>query len=86
MSLCGPHGQAARRLRELGIDPTSENIARHYGQLLNALILDHVDDGQKPGIESMGIMAFATQTLMKTLDDRKRLASEVLAFAEKNLL
>ena len=79
-------GPAAKMYKELGIEPSSENIARHYGQLLNALILDFVDEGQKTGIESMGIMTLATHTLMKTLEDRRRLASEILAFAEKHLL
>ncbi len=79
-------GPAAKMFQELGIEPKAESIARHYGQLLSALVLDHVDEGQKGAIESMGIMTFATQTLMKTLDDRKQLASEILAYAEKHLL
>ncbi len=78
-------GPAAKMYAELGIEPSSESIARHYSKFLSALVIDHVDHDQKRSIESMGIMVLEAKTLMKTLDDRRRLAGEILEYAEKNV-
>jgi len=71
-------GPAAKIMAELGMAATAETIIRHYGSLLDGLVVDHADaenaaDGH-PAI-------LATDTLMRDDEDQARLAREVLAFA-----
>jgi LPPG:FO 2-phospho-L-lactate transferase len=49
-------------------------VARHYGSLLTAMVVERGDE-----IEN--IRCLGTDTIMKTREDRLRLAREVLAFA-----
>ena len=78
------HGQAvkgptAKIMRELGMDPTSSAIARHYDGLIDGLVIDESDGADA---EQIGVPVTVTRTLMNDLDDRRRLAQEVLAFAK----
>jgi len=78
------HGQAvkgptAKIMRELGIEPTSSAIAHHYNGLIDGLVIDESDVSD---VEQIGIPVSVTRTLMNDLDDRRRLAQAVLAFAE----
>jgi len=78
------HGQAvkgptAKIMRELGIEPTSSAIAHHYNGLIDGLVIDESDASD---VEQIGIPVSVTRTLMNDLDDRRRLAQAVLAFAE----
>jgi len=45
------------------------------------LVIDSVDADSAPRIESLGIKTMATDTVMKTDDDKTRLARETLNFA-----
>jgi LPPG:FO 2-phospho-L-lactate transferase len=72
-------GPTAKIMRELGIEPTSSAIARHYDGLIDGLVIDESDASDADGI---GVPVTVTRTLMKDLDDRRRLAQAVLTFAE----
>ena len=75
-------GPAAKMYAELGIEPSASAVARHYRPWLTGFILDQVDNGLVNEIASWGIITKATDTLMTSLDQRERLAREVLAFCE----
>ena len=74
-------GPAAKMFVELGIEPSALSVARHYGSLLDGFVIDQVDVGLVDMIRLEGIEVLATNTLMKTQQDRQRLAQEILDFA-----
>lgn len=74
-------GPTAKIMRELGIAVTSASIARHYRGLGNGIVLDERDRHEMPLIESLGLHAQCTGTVMRTLDDKTALAQATLAFA-----
>jgi LPPG:FO 2-phospho-L-lactate transferase len=74
-------GPAAKMLRELGYESSSLSVAKHYADLLGMFVIDSMDTEQRLEIEKLGIRVLATDTLMKSIEDRARLAREVLDFA-----
>jgi LPPG:FO 2-phospho-L-lactate transferase len=75
-------GPAAKMYAELGIAPSAYSVARHYAGLLDGFVIDRQDAELTREIEKLGLHVLATQTLMLTLDDRRRLAAEVIEFAD----
>jgi LPPG:FO 2-phospho-L-lactate transferase len=73
-------GPTAKIMAELGIAATAQAIAGHYRDLLDGLVIDESDVAEAP---RLGIPIEITSTLMRDLDDRQRLAREVLRFADK---
>jgi len=78
-------GPAAKMLRELGHEPSSLSVARHYADFLDMFVIDNVDGDQRLEIERLGARVLVTDTLMKTIEDRARLAREVLDFAAEKM-
>jgi LPPG:FO 2-phospho-L-lactate transferase len=72
-------GPTAKIMRELGIEVTPRAIARHYGGLIDGLVIDESDAAQA---DAIGVPVTVARTLMNDFDDRRRLACAVLAFAE----
>ena len=71
-------GPTAKIMGELGIAVTAQSVCAHYKGLLDGFVLD-VADGETAG--SFGVPTLAAQTIMRTLEDRERLAQAVLEFA-----
>lgn len=71
-------GPAAKMFNELGISPSPVAVALHYAGLLSGVVLDLQDSGQKYEIESLNMRAWVTQTVMKSVEDRKSLAEGIL--------
>jgi len=70
-------GPLATMIRELTGEPASAGaVARHYRGLLRAMV---VERGDEETVASMPVLG--TSTVMRSRDDRLRLAREVLAFA-----
>ena len=57
-------GPASKMMRELGVEPGAAAVARHYGQLVDAWVIDREDSGAAPAIEAMGKRVAVTDTLM----------------------
>ena len=74
-------GPTAKMMLELGIEPGVVSVARHYGDLLDGLIIDEADTSEVATISAPGLDVVATKTVMTDLDDRISLAKEALAFA-----
>jgi LPPG:FO 2-phospho-L-lactate transferase len=70
-------GPLATMIAELARVPaTAGAIARHYGSLLRGLVVERGDEH-----DVTGVAVRATDTVMRSRDDRLRLAEETLAFA-----
>lgn len=74
-------GPAAKMYRELGIEPSSLAVAKHYHTILNGFVLDNADNKYAGQVEAMQIKTRVTDTFMKNVEDRARLAQDVLHFA-----
>ena len=66
-------------MTELGLPQSALEIPRHYGGLLDGFVLDERDQGLKAQFD---LPIQVVDTLMRTGDDRERVARQTLAFAE----
>jgi LPPG:FO 2-phospho-L-lactate transferase len=71
-------GPADRMLASLGHDPTALGVARLYAGLADVFVLDSADEDLVPEIESLGLRALVTDTVMTDDATRARLAGDVL--------
>lgn len=71
-------GPAAKILRELGQEVSAVSVARHYGGLVDALVVDEADGGLAAEIARLGIRPVVTRTVMRDLGDKERLAGDCL--------
>jgi LPPG:FO 2-phospho-L-lactate transferase len=74
-------GPAAKLMRELGHTPGVAAVASHYRDLIGGLVIDGADAADAPRVETLGMASRVTATVMRSDDDRDRLARETLAFA-----
>ena len=74
-------GPTAKIMQELGLDVCALTVAQHYGELLDGFVLDQRDAAVADDLRALDLPLLVTDTLMKTLADRQRLARETLAFA-----
>ncbi len=74
-------GPTGKLMAELGIPVSATAVAQHYQDLVDGFVLDEVDAGLAGSIETSGIACSVTHTVMRTLEDRNRLAQNVLDFA-----
>lgn len=68
-------GPTAKIMRELEVEISPRAIAEHYRSLIDGLVVDEDDAGEGRGL---GLPVLATPILMRTLEDRVRLARTVL--------
>jgi LPPG:FO 2-phospho-L-lactate transferase len=73
-------GPAAKMYRELGIAPSALAVARHYCDLVTGFVFDEIDRRLEGEIRSLNMRTLVTNTLMKSHDDRKRLAMDTINF------
>jgi len=73
-------GPAAKMYRELGIEPSALAVARHYRGLVTSFVLDTIDAQLNESVRGLNMQTFVTNTLMKSLEDRKQLANDALNF------
>lgn len=76
-------GPALKMMQELGADPSALGIARHYGGLLDGLVIDREDAGLAPAIEALGIAVTVTDTIMADPAGQARLAQDLLGFVAR---
>ena len=73
-------GPADRMLASLGHEVSPAGVARMYEGLVDGMVIDEVDEGERQGIEALGVRVLATSAVMRDGPDRARLAREVLGF------
>ena len=71
-------GPAAKMMKELGIPPSVVEIARHYKDFVEFLIIDEIDSRYKDEIEILGLKVLITSTVMNNQTDRNKLAQFTL--------
>ncbi|WP_137787503.1 2-phospho-L-lactate transferase [Sphingomonas sp. 3P27F8] len=71
-------GPTAKLMAELGIAATPASIAEHYAGMIDGLLIDEQDDAV-----TLAVPTRSADTLMVTLADRSRVASEALALADQ---
>lgn len=69
-------GPTAKIMSELGMEPSNQNIVRHYGSLLSGILVNSTDK-----LEEMPLPLAATEILMENETDRERVARSALNFA-----
>ena len=75
-------GPAAKMFRELGLEPSAFAVAQRYQHIITHFVLDQRDRAQDSAIQALGLTTLVTDTWMKTLDDRARLAGAILNFIQ----
>ncbi len=75
-------GPAAKMMHELGLELTAATVAEFYRGLVDGFVLDRTDAAIEDDIRQIVPHVLVTDTVMKTDDDRARLAGEVVRFAE----
>jgi len=77
-------GPAAKMMAELGLEVSNKSVAdfyhKQYPGLATHIVIDESDAQDADYLRSLGLEVLLTQTLMKTLDDKTRLAQQVLQF------
>jgi len=71
-------GPADKLLRGLGFEVSAFSVAKLYSDFLDTFVIDVRDAGEKILIEQLGIKVKVTDTVMKNLEDKVRLAKTVL--------
>jgi LPPG:FO 2-phospho-L-lactate transferase len=74
-------GPLAKMMRERGMEVSPLGVARHYGSFITGWIVDKADRSLAPAIEELGCRVRACPTVMRSSDDKARLASEAVEFA-----
>ena len=74
-------GPTAKIMRELGIEPSSAAVSRHYNGLLDGFIVDECDREMVSEVEKPGLSVGIYDTIMHSLEDKIRLARETLEFS-----
>jgi LPPG:FO 2-phospho-L-lactate transferase len=68
-------------LAGLGEEVSAFGVAAHYRDLLNGIVIDTLDADDAARIEALGMRVHITDTVMRTEEDRVRLAADVIRFA-----
>lgn len=71
-------GPAAKMFSELGIEPSALAVAQRYTGLIDAFVLDQVDEAQGDAIRALGFAVMVTDTVMKNTAEREKLAREIV--------
>jgi LPPG:FO 2-phospho-L-lactate transferase len=74
-------GPAAEMLRSLGHEVSPLGVARHYGDLIDAIVIDTADADVAAAIEATGVRAIVTETVMRDPQVRATLARSALTAA-----
>ena len=70
-------GPTGKMMAELGIATGTHSIAAHYRGLIDGLVIDTTDGADRTQAD---LPVTVTNTMMRSVEDRERLARDVLAF------
>jgi LPPG:FO 2-phospho-L-lactate transferase len=73
-------GPADKMLLSLGHEVSPTGVAAMYAGLVDGMVVDTVDAGERAGIEEIGMRVLVTGSVMRDAEDRARLALETLEF------
>ncbi len=73
-------GPAGRLLAALGYEVSPLGVAQFYRGFISHIVIHRSDEMLAPELERMGLRVLATDVIMKSLENKKRLAEEILAW------
>ena len=76
-------GPADKLMRGLGLEVSAYSVAHLYMDFLDTFVLDEADEKERTRIKDLGIKVVVTDTIMKSLEDKVRLAKTVLQEAPR---
>ncbi|KZL12548.1 2-phospho-L-lactate transferase [Pseudovibrio axinellae] len=74
-------GPADRMLASLGYDATAFGVAQIYAGFLDGFVIDHADAQHVPAMRELGLNTHLDTILMKTREDKIRLAEQLLGLS-----
>jgi LPPG:FO 2-phospho-L-lactate transferase len=74
-------GPSDRMLAQLRMEVSARAVARLYAGLAATYVIDSEDEWQKPEIEGLGMKVAVTSTVMRTDEDKVRLARQIVEWA-----
>jgi LPPG:FO 2-phospho-L-lactate transferase len=75
-------GPAARLLRDLAGESSVVQVARHYRDIADVLVLDERDSARRSEVEDLGLDVLVADTVMRSREDRDRLAGTIRSAVE----
>ncbi len=78
-------GPAGKLLLELAGDASAVAVARHYGDMIDGLVLDARDVHEEPRVRALGLDVLAVDTIMHGPESKIALARATLEFAARLL-
>lgn len=79
-------GPADKLMRGLGLAVSAYSVASLYLEFLDVLVIDQVDRREKERIEELGLKVVVTDTIMKNLEAKVRLAQTSLKVVQSERL
>jgi LPPG:FO 2-phospho-L-lactate transferase len=76
-------GPADRMMKNIGMEVSAYGVAEYYKDLIDIFVIDKIDSQYKTRIEELGLTVCVTDTIMKDMQAKKRLALETLKASEK---
>jgi LPPG:FO 2-phospho-L-lactate transferase len=76
-------GPAHKLMAARGVEPSVFGVADGYRDLLNRFVIDREDHGSRGRIEKLGIRVAESSIRLSSVDDKRRLAREVLALVHR---
>jgi len=70
-------GPADKLMKALGLPPTPEGVAIYYRDIISKFVVHSTDETS--GVEGLGIKAYRTNIIMKSSEDKRKLAEFVLS-------
>lgn len=78
-------GPLGKMYREMGIEPSPVTIAKHYSDFIDCIFIDKRDEGHSEEMRQSGIIFQSTDILLPDLQNRIRLAEEILKYINKEI-
>jgi LPPG:FO 2-phospho-L-lactate transferase len=75
-------GPSDRMMAQLGYDVSAVGVARLYADFCSAIVMDNEDMDQSPALKALDVRPIVCPTVMRTLEDKERLAQIVLRLFE----
>lgn len=75
-------GPAGKIMSEMGLEVSVVGVARLYSGICDHLVIDRQDEGLAPAVADAGLTPIVTNTIMESLEDKTRLAKEILALLD----
>jgi 2-phospho-L-lactate transferase/gluconeogenesis factor (CofD/UPF0052 family) len=65
-------------MASLGFEASAFGVVKYYGDLLDHLIIDKIDEKDRSRIESLGVEVSVEDSVMRCIEDSVRLATAVM--------